>query len=86
MFFFCLDKHLKAGVTVLEGLAFEFITGYDALTVMGQELKGCICPSRVLPSYVMVIAPVARVILSHITDKDHTSGKACDLLIFPVSR
>jgi hypothetical protein len=37
----CVGKHLKTGVTDLEGQSFEFITAYDTLTSMGQELKSC---------------------------------------------
>jgi hypothetical protein len=37
----CVGKHLKAGVTDLEGQTFEFITTYDTLASMGQELKSC---------------------------------------------
>ncbi len=35
----CVWKHLKAGGTDSEGQTFEFITDYDTLTSMGQELK-----------------------------------------------
>ena len=35
----CVGKHLKAGGTDLEGQTFEFITAYDTLASMGQELK-----------------------------------------------
>ena len=37
----CVGKHLKAGVTDLEGQTFEFITAYETLVSMGQELKSC---------------------------------------------
>lgn len=37
----CLGKHLKAGGTALEGQAYEFMTGYDTLVSMGEELKAC---------------------------------------------
>ena len=38
----CVGKHLKIGDTDLEGQTFEFITVYDTLASMGQELKSCI--------------------------------------------
>ena len=43
----CVGKHLKAGGTELEGDSFEFITAFDTLSSMGQELKSCMS-SRVL--------------------------------------
>ena len=38
----CLGKRLEAGGTALEGQAYEFITGYDTLVSMGEELKACV--------------------------------------------
>ena len=35
----CVGKHLKVWGTDLEGQTFEFITAYDTLASMGQELK-----------------------------------------------
>jgi hypothetical protein len=37
----CVGKHLKAWGTDLEGQTFEFITAYETLVSMGQELKSC---------------------------------------------
>ena len=37
----CVGKQLKVGGTDLEGQTFEFITVYDTLACMGQELKSC---------------------------------------------
>ena len=37
----CVGKHMKAGGTELEGQTFEFITVFDTLTYMGQDLKSC---------------------------------------------
>ena len=37
----CLGKRLEAGGTALEGQAYEFITGYDTLVSMGEQLKAC---------------------------------------------
>jgi hypothetical protein len=37
----CVGKQLKVGGTDLEGQTFEFITVYDTLASMGQELKSC---------------------------------------------
>ena len=52
----CVGKHLKAGGTDLEGQTFEFITAYDTLTSMGQELKSCMS-SQVLGNH---LAPVVE--------------------------
>jgi hypothetical protein len=37
----CVGEHLKPGGTDLEGQTCEFITAYDTLVCMGQELKSC---------------------------------------------
>ena len=37
----CVGKHLKVGGTELEGQTFEFITVFDTLACMGEELKSC---------------------------------------------
>jgi hypothetical protein len=37
----CVGKHLKDGGTELEGDRFEFITSFDTLSSMGQDLKSC---------------------------------------------
>ena len=50
----CVGKHLKAGGTDLEGQTFEFITVYDTLASMGQELKSSMS-SEVLGN---LLAPV----------------------------
>ena len=40
----CAGKHLTAGGKELEGQTFEFITAYDTLATMGQELKSYMFP------------------------------------------
>ena len=52
----CVGKHLKAGGTDLEGQTFEFITAYDTLASMGQELKSSMS-SEVLGN---LLAPVVE--------------------------
>ena len=52
----CVGKHLKAGGTELEGDSFEFITAFDTLSSMGQDLKSCMS-SQVLGN---LLAPVVE--------------------------
>ena len=50
----CVGEHLKAGGTDLEGQTFEFITVYDTLASMGQELKSCMS-SEVLGNLIVPV-------------------------------
>ena len=52
----CVGKHLKVWGTDLEGQTFEFITAYDTLASMGQELKSSMS-SEVLGN---LLAPVVE--------------------------
>ncbi len=52
----CVGKHLKDGNTELEGDSFEFITSFDTLSSMGQDLKSCMS-SLVLGN---LLAPVVE--------------------------
>jgi hypothetical protein len=51
-----VGKHLKVGDTELEGDIFEFITDFDTLSSMGQDLKSCMY-SQVLGN---LLAPVVE--------------------------
>ncbi len=52
----CVGKHLKTGGTELEGDSFEFITVFDTLSSMGQDLKSFMS-SQVLGN---LLAPVVE--------------------------
>jgi hypothetical protein len=55
-FLVCVGKHLKTGITELEGDSFEFITVFDTLSSMGQDLKSYMS-SQVLGN---LLAPVVE--------------------------
>ncbi len=64
----CVGKHLKAGVTDLEGQTFEFITTYDTLASMGQELKSCMSSEVLVKNDLSMWGHVMQGRVSHVTE------------------
>ncbi len=56
----CVGKHLKAGGTELDRDSFEFITAFDTLSSMGQDLKSCMSSQVVGNLLAPVVFPETR--------------------------